>query len=168
MCSELNVLGLNLNASKVQQFDKDGIRIFYATEIFALLDNNRYDDALDKFYAYKKLNSAFKESSVLRKIINVKIEKFNLCNQNKIKSLILEYDYLKQEEKLYFDRIYNQLHDLEKDKYITLLLKIAAETTYNSFHYNLLNFLENHKEKYSDKVNIVKQRIEDISSLNVC
>jgi len=168
VCYELNLLGLNLNASKVQQYDKAGIRKFYGIEVFKLLEDKKYDEALNLFFEYKNSPAPFKYISPLKRIISkLGLKPFNLSNQNKIKSLILDYDFLKEGSEYYFNKIFNLLNEDEKNEFIKLLIKISQETVYNAFHYNLLNFCEKHKNKFENEMEQIKVRIEKIAEMQM-
>lgn len=165
ICKELSNIGLNLNASKVMEFNKEEIQAFYGLKIFELLDNEKYDEAAYLFLAYKNnKNLKFNYVSSLRRILNLGLEKFNLSNQCLIKGIITEYQFLKESNDYYMKRIYDNLEDSERIIYINNLRKISEETVYNGFHYCLIKFLK--KIKYDEEIiKEIENRIEKIEKI---
>lgn len=161
---ELNVLGLNLNASKVKQYNKDTIQIYYGIPIFKLLDEQRYDEAANKFFDYiKREDVTFNYKSSLRRFLNIGLDKFNISNRNKIKAMSTEYQFVRESTEYYMIKIYDNLNNEEKKEFINLIFKISNETTYNAFHYNAINFLM--KNKITDNINKIYSRIVEIKQI---
>ncbi len=161
---ELNYLGLNLNASKVKIFNKDTIQILYGIPIYKLIDEQKYDDAVKKFFEYyNRSDVEFNYTSSLKRFLNIGFDKFNISNRSKLKSLITEYKFVKESNEYYLRKIYNNLSKEEKKDFINLLYKISDETTYNSFHYSAINFLNKIKE--TSNIDKMISRIEEIKRI---
>lgn len=161
---ELNALGLNLNASKVKQYNKDTIQIYYGISIFKLLDGQRYDEAANKFFEYiKREDVTFNYTSSLRRFLNIGLDKFNISNRNRIKAMSTEYQFVRESTEYYMIKIYDNLNNEEKKEFVNLIFKISDETTYNVFHYNAINFLM--KNKTTDNINKIYSRIAEIKQI---
>lgn len=161
---ELNSLGLNLNASKVKMYNKETIQILYGIPIFKLIDEQKYDEAVNKFFEfYNRKDVDFNYVSSLKRFLNIGFDKFNIANRNKIKSIITEYQFVRESNEYYMLKIYNNLLKEEKKDFIDLIYKILNETTYNAFHYNAINFLN--KINITDNIDEIISRIQEIKTL---
>jgi len=161
---ELNCLGLNLNASKVKKYNTETIQILYGIPIFKLIDEKKYDEAVDKFFGfYNRKDVDFNYTSSLKRFLNIGFDKFNMSNRNKLKSIITEYQFVRESNEYYMKKIYNNLLEEEKKDFIDLIYKISEETTYNSFHYNAINFLQ--KIDAKDNIDKVISRIHEIKTI---
>ena len=161
---ELNNLGLNLNASKVKKYNKETIQILYGIPIFKLLDNQKYDEAVDKFFEfYNRKDVDFNYTSSLKRFLNIGFEKFSIANRNKLKSIITEYQFVRESNEYYMKKIYNNLFEEEKKDFIDLIYKISEETTYNAFHYNAINFLK--KIDITDNIDKIITIIQKIKTI---
>lgn len=161
---ELNSLGLNLNASKVKKYNKETIQILYGIPIFKLIDEQKYDEAADKFFDfYNKKDVDFNYTSSLKRFLNIDFDKFNMANRNKLKSIITEYQFVRESNEYYMIKIYNNLLKEEKNDFIDLIYKISKETTYNAYHYNAINFLN--KINITDNIDEIISRIQEIKKL---
>ena len=161
---ELNSLGLNLNASKVKKYNKETIQILYGIPIFKLIDEQKYDEAADKFFDfYNKKDVDFNYTSSLKRFLNIGFDKFNMANRNRLKSIITEYQFVRESNEYYMIKIYNNLLKEEKKDFIDLIYKISKETTYNAFHYNAINFLN--KINITDNIDEIISRIQEIKTL---
>ncbi len=61
-------------------------------------------------------------------------------------------------------KIYENLDIEEKKELIELIYKISKETTYNSFHYNAINFIK--KCKIDTNIDDIISRIEEIKKIS--
>ena len=162
---ELNTIGLNLNASKVKEYNKDTIQIFYGIPIFQLLDEKKYNEAAKKFFEYKENEKVdFNYISSLKRFLNLGLDKFNMSNRSKIKAIITEYQFIRESNEYYMKKIYENLDIEEKKELIELIYKISKETTYNSFHYNAINFIK--KCKIDTNIDDIISRIEEIKKIS--
>ena len=162
---ELNYLGLNLNASKVKEYNKETIQIFYGVPIFKLLDEKKYNDAANLFFKYKdndKIN--FNYTSSLKRFLNLGLYNFNMSNRNKIKSTVTEYQFVRESDEYYMKKIYENLDKDEQKELIEMIYKISSETTYNAFHYNAINFLK--KFKIDINIEEIIERIRQIEKIS--
>lgn len=167
ICKELNNIGLNLNASKVGRFNRKEIQVFYGLDIFELLDKKEYDAAVELFIRYKNnLKINFNYSSALKRILNIGLGKFNLSNRNLIKSIITEYQFLRESNDYYMKKIYVNLDESERELYINTLIKISNETVYNGFHYSLIRFLKKIKSE-EELIKMVEERVKEIENIGI-
>ncbi len=161
---ELNALGLNLNASKVKKYNKETIQILYGIPVFKLIDEQKYDEAVNKFFEfYNREDVDFNYTSSLKRFLNIGLDKFNMSNRNKLKSIITEYQFVKESNEYYMRKIYNNLLKEERGDFINLIYKISKETTYNAFHYNAINFLN--RINVTDNIDEIISRIQEIKML---
>ncbi|MCI8273159.1 MAG: RNA-directed DNA polymerase [Clostridia bacterium] len=143
IAKELNSIGLNLNASKVREYNKDTIQIFYGIPIFQLLDEEKYNDAAKKFFEYKENEKVdFNYISSLKRFLNLGLNNFNMSNRSKIKAIITEYQFIRESNEYYMKKTYENSNVEEQKELIEIIYKISKETTYNSFHYNAINFIK--------------------------
>lgn len=164
IAKELNKLGLNLNASKVKKYNKDTIQIFYGIPIFKLLDDNKYDEAAKKFIEYKEQKDyEFNYISSLKRLLNIGLNKINISSRNKIKSIITDYQFVRESNDYYMGKTYENLSEEEKEELIDLIYRISKETTYNSFHYNAINFIT--KYKINANIDEIVSRIKEIEEI---
>lgn len=165
IAKELNSIGLNLNASKVKEYNKDTIQIFYGIPIFQLLDEKKYNDAAKKFFEYKENEKVdFNYISSLKRFLNLGLDKFNMSNRSKIKAIITEYQFIRESNEYYMKKIYENLNAEEQKELIEMICKISKETTYNSFHYNAINFIK--KNKIDVDIKDIISRIEEIEKIS--
>lgn len=165
IAKELNSIGLNLNASKVKEYNKDTIQIFYGIPIFQLLDEEKYNDAANKFFEYKENEKVdFNYISSLKRFLNLGLNKFNMSNRSKIKALITEYQFIRESNEYYMKKTYENLNIEEQKELIEIIYKISKETTYNSFHYNAINFIK--KCKIDMDIKDIISRIEEIEKIS--
>lgn len=165
IAKELNSIGLNLNASKVKEYNKNTIQIFYGIPIFQLLDEKKYNDAAKKFFEYKENEKVdFNYISSLKRFLNLGLDKFNMSNRSKIKAIITEYQFVRESNEYYMKRTYENLNAEEQKELIEMIYKISKETTYNSFHYNAINFIK--KSKIDVDIKDIISRIEEIEKIS--
>lgn len=165
IAKELNSIGLNLNASKVKEYNKDTIQIFYGIPIFQLLDEKKYNNAAKKFFEYKENEKVdFNYISSLKRFLNLGLDKFNMSNRSKIKAIITEYQFVRESNEYYMKRTYENLNAEEQKELIEMIYKISKETTYNSFHYNAINFIK--KSKIDVDIKDIISRIEEIEKIS--
>ncbi len=161
---ELNSLGLNLNASKVKKYNKETIQVLYGIPVFKLIDEQKYDEAVNKFFEfYNREDVDFNYTSSLKRFLNIGFEKLNMSNRNKLKSIITEYQFVRESNEYYMNKIYSNLLKDERGDFIDLIYKISRETTYNAFHYNAINFLK--KINITDNIDEIISRIQEIKKL---
>ena len=161
---ELNALGLNLNASKVKKYNKETIQILYGIPVFKLIDEQKYDEAVNKFFEfYNREDVDFNYTSSLKRFLNIGLDKFNMSNRNKLKSIITEYQFVRESNEYYMRKIYNNLLKEERGDFINLIYKISKETTYNAFHYNAINFFN--RINVTDNIVEIISRIQEIKML---
>lgn len=161
---ELNSLGLNLNASKVKKYNKETIQTLYGIPVFKLIDEQKYDEAVNKFFEfYNREDVDFNYTSSLKRFLNIGLDKFNMSNRNKLKSIITEYQFVRESNEYYMRKIYNNLLKEERGDFIDLIYKISKETTYNAFHYNAINFLN--RINVTDNIDEIISRIREIKEL---
>ena len=161
---ELNALGLNLNASKVKKYNKETIQILYGIPVFKLIDEQKYDEAVNKFFEfYNREDVDFNYTSSLKRFLNIGLDKFNMSNRNKLKSIITEYQFVRETNEYYMRKIYNNLLKEERGDFIELIYKISKETTYNAFHYNAINFLN--RINVTDNIDEIILKIREIKEL---
>ena len=103
-------MGLNLNASKVKKYNKETIKILYGIPIFKLLDENKLDEACDLFFRYKENTEFdFNYTSSLKRFLNIGLKKFCMSNSSRIKAIITEYQFVKESNSYYMEKIYYNL-----------------------------------------------------------
>ena len=118
-----------------------------------------------KFFEYKENEKVdFNYISSLKRFLNLGLDKFNMSNRSKIKAIITEYQFIRESNEYYMKKIYENLDIEEKKELIELIYKISKETTYNSFHYNAINFIK--KCKIDTNIDDIISRIEEIKKIS--
>ncbi len=159
---ELNKLGLNLNASKVKEFNKETIRIYYGIPVFKLLDEQKNNEAAKLFFSfYENKNIEFNYTSSLKRFLNIGFENFSLHYRSKLKAIVTQYQFVRESDDYYLRKIYTNLNDSEKKELIELVKVISKETTYNGFHYSAIRFLEKEGKDYDE----ITKRIKEIENI---
>jgi len=163
---ELNLLGLNLNAGKVRQYNKEQLKVFYGVEVFEYIKKEEYDEAVKIFFKYYKSKKYdFKYITPLRKFINAKIILKITSNyyKKRLIDIMTSESFLRDCDTKYLYKIYQTLTPIKKNKLIRKLNAMKDNITYNGFHYTLINFYTKiNKLEYIDNIN---KRIEVISKL---
>ena len=162
IANELNKIVLNLNASKVREYNKERIQLLYGIPIFKLLDEKRYDKAAEKFFEYlERTDVDFNYTSSLKKFLNLGLSKFTLHYKNKIRALLTEYQFVRESNEYYMEKIYINIGSDEKIEFLNLLNRISEETDYNGFHYSLIKFMRKNKMDYDS----ILKRIQEIKKI---
>ncbi len=115
-------------------------------------------DKIVEFSAFEEKDVDFNYTSSLKRFLNIGFDKFNMANRNKLKSIITEYQFVRESNEYYMIKIYNNLLKEEKNDFIDLIYKIAKETTYNA-----INFLN--KLNITDNIDEIISRIQEIKTL---
>lgn len=159
---ELYKLGLNINSGKIKFFARDQFNKYWAFEIFDKLSNGKNNEAVELFFKYKDENIDFRESSVIKKILNIK--DFKTIESHLRYKLISEFfkeDFLSQLNHWYFRKIYNVLDNSQKQKFIDKLKKLSNVILFSSFHYNMLLFFKKERIEYdSEEINKVLEKLK--------
>lgn len=149
--SELNKLGLNLNAAKTKMLDIDDLSNYYLYEPLSLLDDGKFDDSFNMFYDIytKKGSSAVRYDTYLKRITskNIGLNKFNLANRAIAKELVLRRDFIIFCNDVQLNRIYQNLEVTERDDFVSLLWKYTESISFNSYFYFVLKFFDKNKLK---------------------
>lgn len=148
--SELNKLGLNLNAAKSKMLDIKDLSDYYLYEALFLIDEGKYDESFKLFYElYKSKSTSIKYDTYLKRIISAKIglKKFNLVNRSYAKQLILRKDFLIYCNDNYLNRIYENLEVTERNDFVSLLWKYSESISFNSYFYYVQKFFNKNKLK---------------------
>lgn len=152
--SELNKLGLNLNAAKSKMLDIEELSYYYLYEALSLIDECKYDDSFNLFYKLYTLNgSSIRYDTYLKRIISAKVglSKFNLINRSNAKQLILRKDFIIFCNDTYLNRIYENLEVTERNDFVSLLWKYSESISFNSYFYYVLKFFNKNKLKSEAK-----------------
>ncbi|MDD4332562.1 MAG: RNA-directed DNA polymerase [Patescibacteria group bacterium] len=140
----LTQYGLCINQKKVDIKDKKDFEQYMAFQWHLLLSERNHlivDDAID-FLLENKEGLKNDGSSLMIRLLNLITSK----NQHeKVKKLF--YEFLKpkfiQSQKIkawHLEKIYNNLNNRERIKFINFLNKLSDELIHNNYHYTLLKF----------------------------
>lgn len=80
MAKELNSIGLNLNASKVKEYNKDTIQIFYGISIFKLLDKKSIVMQLKSFLNIEEQKELIERIYIISSETNYNAFHYNAIN----------------------------------------------------------------------------------------
>ena len=90
-----------------KKYNKETIQILYGIPVFKLIDEQKYDEAVNKFFEfYNRDDVDFNYTSSLKRFLNIGFDKFNISNQNRLKSIITEYQFVRESNEFYMKKIY--------------------------------------------------------------
>jgi len=162
---ELNKLGLNLNAGKTKIFkNSNEFDNFYSFDIMELLDTENSDDlskAVDLYIDKRKKRDEFNNITILRRLINIGFSKLEIEKREWLVTDIINDDFLIKCDYKYLKKIYSQLNEEEKYRFINRLKNLVEETYYNEFHYNVLKFYQSTNFSQDDIAQVIL-RIEEL------
>lgn len=161
----LSKIGLNINASKVEYFDNpQRFNEYWAFEIFELLGDSENEEGINRgvqnFLDLKRQGISFKEFSVLRKILNVNLNLLNAELRYSILAFLFNEEFVSQMTNWAMSKIYRQLDDNEKQRFLNILNDLIESCNFNSFHYNLRVFYRKNKIEFDN--DRIEQRISEL------
>lgn len=145
ICSELNKIGLNVNASKVNKFTMKELETYYGYEIINDILEKRFDIAANKFFDLKKKNIKFREDILLKKILTSNLNNYSKNNKEKILKIVSQEDFILNNGLFYIKKVYVFLNDRQKQLFVNKLIMLLRTTYYNQFHYSVLKFAKEYK-----------------------
>lgn len=146
--SELNKLGLNLNAAKSHLIDIKDLSEYYLYDALSLLDENKFDESFSLFNnLYENKSSSIRYDTYLKHIIsrNIGLKKFNLRNRSKAKELLLSKNFLIVCNDTQLNRIYENLEDAEHEDFIKQLWEYSNSISFNSYFFYVYKFFVKNK-----------------------
>lgn len=145
ICNELNKIGLNVNASKVNKFKMEELEIYYGYEIIEDILEKRYDIAANKFFELKEQSTKFREDILLKKLLTSDLNNYSKKNKERILKIVLQNDFLLNNGLFYIKKVYGYLNNKQKELFINKLIMLLQTTYYNQFHYSVLKFAKEYK-----------------------
>jgi hypothetical protein len=137
---ELFKLGLNINSAKVERFDRTDWEYYWLFKLFNLLGNpndiTKIEKSIDILITLNKTKCRY--DSVLKRILNCKVENVSLARKIAFLSLVVQDDFIINCDSRLIVRIYKLLGTREKGKFLKELNRLLNVARFNSFHYNLL------------------------------
>ena len=146
--SELNKLGLILNAAKSHLIDIKDLSEYYLYDALSLLDENKFDESFSLFNnLYENKSSSIRYDTYLKHIIsrNIGLKKFNLRNRSKAKELLLGKNFLIVCNDTQLNRIYENLEDAEHEDFIKQLWEYSNSISFNSYFFYVYKFFVKNK-----------------------
>lgn len=160
---ELFKIGLNINSSKVQEFNsKNEFDTYWAFDIFDLLEdkNNRekINNAVVKYFNYLDNGITFRDHSVLERLLNVDFQLIAPRYRHRLISNFFDEDFLLNLESRHFLKIRNIIND--DIEFFNQLDRLIPNALFNCFLYNLRSFYKKHRKDYNltyldDRINEV-------------
>ena len=161
----LNKIGLNINPSKVNIYDNRYLfDVYNCFEIMDLLEDSsdlkKINEAVEKYFNYKKKKYDFKEPTILKRIINIGISKIETNKRVKLAKMLISKESLKKYNCFYINKLYAQLSSYNRKKIMENINELVEEMYLNYFHYEVLTFYG----KYGSKSDVdrVKSRIAEL------
>lgn len=145
ICNELNKIGLNVNASKVNKFKMEELEIYYGYEIIEDILEKRYDVAANKFFELKEQSIKFREDILLKKLLTSDLNKYSKKNKERILKIVLQNNFILNNGLFYIKKVYGYLNNKQKELFINKLIVLLQTTYYNQFHYSVLKFAKEYK-----------------------
>lgn len=157
---ELRKLGLNINAGKTKKFTKNELIDHFVFFPLEYLERKEYDKAVDIFFEIVKRNNDIKNvrsDTFFRRCLSIGLNKFNIKNRESILKYVNNKEFIINSNTDYLYKIYVNLSEKEKEKFISNLKLYFDLVKFNGFHYTVINFfkkadlLDDYK-KYCKKV----------------
>lgn len=162
ICNNLNVIGLNVNASKVCKYSMKDLEIYYGYEIIdKITNNNEYDLAAQMFLNLKDSKVNFREDIVLKKIIVSGLDNYSKKYRTKILNIVMCDKFLLENGYFYINKIYKNINSNEKKHFIDKLISLLNTNYYNQFHYSVLLFSRKYKISELEKVALISIKRND-------
>lgn len=153
---ELHKLGLNLNASKVCEFDtKEKFNLYWAFDIFNLInDENKentrsIEEALNNYFSRDK--KEFRYDSVLGRLLVCKLTDVSPALKHRLLAELLIPEYLARCSSSLLKKIYNAFPEQRND-FFRVLDQLINQVRYNSFHYNLKKFYKTNRPDFDQSI----------------
>lgn len=143
--SELNKIGLNLNASKCKMFSIDKLSEYYLFEPLMLVDEKKYEDSMSKFLSIYGRNKEVRYDTYLKRIMgsSVGLSHFKKEEIDYLKKeIIFKDDFLLICNPKQLSAIYNYLNEEERLHFLSLLHQMAERVKYNSVQINIQKLYE--------------------------
>jgi len=165
---KLSDLGLNINGSKVQLFDKED---FLSSRAFALFeklesssDKNNLEEVVDEYLATPKDSYKGGGYMILNKLLWKRIDELPSVKKNLLLSAYTNTKYL-TDSRMKPDRlkrIYDLLPQAEKAYFIKTLRDLSASVLHNRFHRTIKKFFLTIEESVDD----IDARITALAALD--
>lgn len=163
---ELFKINLNINSSKVEEFDKNQFLQYWAFEIFNKLEDTengqKINEAIGMYFNWLENGIKFRSDSVLKRIITVVAKNINLLDPHlryKLFAKIYEPDFLVTLDYWWLDRLATIIGD--KNELYKMLDGQIPQVRFNRYHYTLLKFYKKWRTGFSEG-EILKQ-IDNLS-----
>lgn len=153
---ELRKIGLNLNAGKVKCFKHDELINFYLFNQLEKLDLKKYDEAATEFFELYDSGKEIRSDTFFRRCMTIGFKKFSLANRNRIVSIITKENFIINCGVQHLSKIYKNLYEEEKEKFLETLFLMFKQIKFNGFKYEVITFAK--KNKLND---FFKQCIEE-------
>lgn len=137
---ELFKIGLNINSAKVERFYRTEWEYYWCFNLFDLLgdpkDIRKVSLAVDTTLALDRQKCRF--DSVLRRLLNCRVDKISIDRRLKFLSLVTDPDFLVNCNARMVLSIYKLMSKGEKKNFVQSLMILMRKARFNSFHYNLI------------------------------
>lgn len=154
-------LGLDINSSKVREFDSmEMFNQYWAFEIFELLsdvDNKeKLNAGVKMFLDWKSNEINFRDYSVLKRILNIDLKLIEPTIRDGIISFLFEDEFLSSMEHWTMKKTLDNLSIEERKYFLNRLDVLINKVNFNSFHYHLRMFYEKNKIHYdAERLNMI-------------
>lgn len=159
-------INLNINSSKVEEFDQNQFLQYWAFEIFKDLEDNqdsqKINRAIQTYFDWIDKKIKFRSDSVLKRIIGVVAKDINILDPHlryKLFAKIYEPDFLVTLEYWWFDKLAAIIGN-KNELYKVLDAQING-IRFNQYHYTLLKFYRKWRQNYPE--NEILKRIDELS-----
>jgi len=154
---KLNALGLSVNQKKVQVRTTDELinnRVFKIFDILkdnvAREDKNKVEKFVDCYFDlldHSGLKNIKDNGLPLlnRALFCPALRKINPAKKKRLLNCYLKEEYLKKAKAMHLEKIYHLLPTSKRPEFISKLYLLSRKLIHNAFHYELLNFFNNHK-----------------------
>ena len=161
---ELHKIGLNINPSKVDEFDnRSDFATYWSFDIFTILtDDNKknkivIEDAIKLFRDRKTGDKKFKSHMVLNRLIYFELNFIEPSLKHYLISILFDKEYLGLGNYRIFRNINNILTDEQKKDFYKILDELIDEINFNFYHYHLQKFYKAYRKDFD--FSILEERI---------
>ena len=112
------------------------------------MEQGKYDLAVEEFFEIigrvKNIKNV-RSDTFFRRCLSIGLNKFSIENRSKILAHILNKEFIINSNIDYLYKIYNNLYEIEKNKYVASLHEYFDLIKFNGFHYTVISFFKKAK-----------------------
>jgi hypothetical protein len=172
-------LGLNLNASKIREYQSvQAFEEYWSFDLFELLKNpspRQLNQACQIYFDNIEKGLCFRQNSVLKRLLNQKVSEIKPDLKYKLISHLFEEPHIIGCDQYYLTRFRALVNNDEE--FFGFLDKFGETCLYNSFHYHVKKYYKKHRAGYdltplrsqiavikADRMKLLSSRFQPLTS----